>query len=47
MVEAEKSMFGDMFNAELVIEKENYKVGNDEDGVINFTIECLDQNAGM
>ena len=47
MVEAEKSMFGDMFNGELEIGKETYKVGNDEDGEISFTIECLDQNAGM
>ena len=29
MVEAEKSMFGDMFNGELEIGKETYKVGND------------------
>ena len=46
MVEAEKSMFGDMFSSELVPETEEYKIGDNEEGLVTFKINCLDSNAG-
>ena len=46
MVEADKGMFGDMFDAEQVEVLQEYTVGNEDDGVIKFKIKCLEQMFG-
>ena len=47
MVEAEKSMFGDIFSAELVPETEEYKIGEESEQPVSIKIDALDSNAGM
>ena len=42
MVEAEKGLFGEMFDGEQEQTTEAYSIGDNDDGVISFKINCLE-----